>query len=98
MAFERINTAALIKNKCEENSELKKAWEESRNEYNLIAEMTKIRKQEHITQKELGKLTGSNQQSISRVEKKLIKPSLGAFCKIVNALGYDLCLVKKSKN
>lgn len=24
MAFERINTAALIKNKCEENSELKK--------------------------------------------------------------------------
>ncbi len=25
MAFERINTAALIKNKCEENSELKKS-------------------------------------------------------------------------
>ena len=35
MAFERINTAALIKNKCEENSELKKAWEESRNEYKI---------------------------------------------------------------
>ncbi len=59
--------------------------------------MTKIRKLEHITQKELGKLTGSNQQSISRIEKKLIKPSLGAFCKIVNALGYDLCFSKEKQ-
>ena len=31
----------------------------------------------------------------SRREKKLVKPSLATFCKIINTLGYDLKIVKR---
>ena len=67
----------------------------SRNEYKLIQEMIKIRKEQHITQTQLAKMTGNKQQSISRIEKKLLKPSLATFCKIINTLGYDLKIVKR---
>lgn len=77
------------------DSILLKKWDESRNEYKLIQEMIKIRKEQHITQTQLAKMTGNKQQSISRIEKKLVKPSLATFCKIINSLGYDLKIVKK---
>ena len=57
--------------------------------------MIKIRKEQHITQTQLAKMTGNKQQSISRIEKKLLKPSLATFCKIINTLGYDLKIVKR---
>ena len=65
-------------------------------EKELIEQMCELRKQKKITQTELAKLTGSKQQIISRTEKKNTSPSLKLFCNMINALGYDLQIVKKA--
>lgn len=58
--------------------------------------MIKLRKQEKITQGKLAELTGCKQQVISRIEKKENKPSLRLFANMLDALGYELLIVKKS--
>lgn len=65
-------------------------------ERELIDEIVNFRKEQNMSQKQLAKLTGNKQQAISRIEKKEHSPSLKLFYSIVNALGYDLKIVKKS--
>lgn len=65
-------------------------------EEGLIDEYVKLRKKLKVSQKELAELIGSKQQAISRVEKKEHCPSLKLFCSMVNALGYELKIVKKN--
>lgn len=96
MSFVKVNISEEIeKEKCS-SPKFKKAWEESREEYRLIGEMIRLRKQEKITQSRLSELTGNKQQVISRIEKKENSPSLRIFCNLLNALGYELQIVKKS--
>lgn len=64
-------------------------------EEKLIDELVVIRKQQNISQSELARLTGNKQQAISRLEKKEHSPSLKLFYSMVNALGYDLKIVKR---
>ena len=65
-------------------------------EQGLIDEYIKMRKELNVSQKELAELIGSKQQAISRIEKKEHCPSLKLFCSMVNALGYELKIVKKN--
>ena len=65
-------------------------------ESELIDRAIEIRKQEKISQQKLAELTGNNQQAISRMESKQHSPSLKLFCRTLNALGYDLQIVKKA--
>lgn len=67
----------------------------SAKERELIDKLISLRKEKNITQRELAELTGNKQQAISRIEKKEHSPSLKLFCSIVNALGYDLQVVKQ---
>ena len=97
MPFTTVKTDDLMKDMKQTDQEFARKWEESRNEYALIQEMIKIRKEQHITQTQLAKMTGNKQQAISRIEKKLVKPSLSTFCKIINSLGYDLKIVKNHR-
>lgn len=64
-------------------------------EKKLIDEMIRIRKEKKISQSKLAELTGNKQQAISRTENKENSPSLKLFYSMVNALGYDIKLVKK---
>lgn len=64
-------------------------------EKELIEILVKSRKAQHISQNKLAKLTGNNQQAISRFEKREHSPSLKAFANIANALGYDIQLVRQ---
>ena len=82
-------------NSLPEDEKFKKAWDESRAEYKLIGEMISLRKQENITQKELAALTGNKQQVISRIERKESIPTIRAFSHMLDALGYELQIVKK---
>lgn len=66
-------------------------------EKELIEEVINLRKQQNISQNELAELTGNKQQAISRMEKKEHSPSLKLFCNMVNALGYELQIVKKNQ-
>ena len=95
MPFVEINVKNEIEKQRQNNPEFKKAWDESRAEYKLIGEMISLRKQENITQKELAELTGNKQQVISRIERKESIPTIRAFSRMLDALGYELQIVKK---
>jgi len=97
MPFTQVNIEQEVKKRKEQNLIFKKRWDESREEYKLIGEMIRLRKQEKITQSKLAELTGCKQQVISRIEKKENSPSLRMFSNILNALGYELQIVKKQK-
>ncbi len=62
----------------------------------LINEIIAIRKKENISQTELAEMTGNTQQAISRFEQKTHNPSMKLFSSIINALGYEVKLVKKA--
>ncbi|MGN0406566.1 MAG: helix-turn-helix domain-containing protein [Bariatricus sp.] len=96
MAFKEISVKQEIERQKELDANFKKAWDESRAEYKLIGEMISLRKQEKITQKELAELTGNKQQVISRIERKESIPTIRAFSNILDALGYELRIVKKN--
>lgn len=66
----------------------------SEKEKELIDELINIRKEQNMSQVDLARLTGNKQQAISRLETKEHSPSLKLFYSMVNALGYDLKLVK----
>ena len=95
MPFEQLNVQKEINKRKNTSVEFEQLWKESREEYRLIGEMISIRKAEKITQTELAELTGSKQQVISRIEKKENSPSLRMFCNMLQALGYELQIVKR---
>ena len=94
MSFVQIDVNKEIEKQMQ-NLKFKKAWEESRAEYELIGEMILLRKQKKIIQSELAMLTGNKQQVISRIERKENNPSLKMFAHILDVLGYELRIVKK---
>lgn len=49
--------------------------------------LQEARKEEHITQVELAKRTGTSKSYISRIENGLIDPTISSFMRIVDALG-----------
>lgn len=65
-------------------------------EKKLIDEIVQIRKEQNMSQSRLAELTGNKQQAISRTENKEHSPSLKLFYSMVNALGYDLKIVKQN--
>ncbi len=65
------------------------------NDKELIDKIIAIRKSENITQSELAIMTGNSQQTISRFEQKTHNASMHLFSSIINALGYEVQLVKK---
>ena len=67
----------------------------SEKEKALIEEFVLIRKQESVSQQELADRLGSKQQAISRVENCQHSPSLKLFYGMVDALGYELKIIKK---
>ena len=95
MPFVEMNVKNEIEKRKESSEQFKKEWEDSRNEYELIGKMIALRKAEKITQNQLAAITGNKQQVISRIEKKTSTPTLKVFCKLLNALGYELQIVKK---
>jgi DNA-binding XRE family transcriptional regulator len=97
MPFKKIDIEKCIETNREKSPAFKKEWDESREEYRLLGEMVALRKKEKITQQSLADATGLKQQVISRVEKHEHSPSLRLFCKLLNALGCELRIVKKKQ-
>ena len=64
-------------------------------EKKLIDEVVRIRKEQNMSQSKLAELTGNKQQAISRTENKEHSPSLKLFYSMVNALGYELQILKR---
>jgi len=78
------------------NPKVKVAIDQFEAECKLRRELAEARRANNISQSELKKLTGLTQQTISRIETNSeISPSLKILLKYVNAIGYELKLVKK---
>ncbi len=97
MPFVEVNIDKVIEEKRENDLEFRRLWDDSREEYRLIGEMIALRKAENVTQRDLAEMIGSRQQVVSRIERKENSPSLKIFCNVLNALGYELQIVKRSK-
>lgn len=97
MPFVKLDIDSVIESKRKNEPEFKKRWDDSREEYRLIGEMISLRKAEKVTQNDLAEMIGSKQQVISRIEKRENSPSLKSFCNMLNALGYELQIVKRRK-
>jgi DNA-binding XRE family transcriptional regulator len=78
------------------NPKVKLAIDQFEAECKLRREIAEARRNNKISQAKLKELTGLTQQTISRIETNSdISPSLKILLKYVNAIGYDLKLVKK---
>nr|DAU18236.1 MAG TPA: Helix-turn-helix XRE-family like protein [Bacteriophage sp.] len=95
MPFVTINIEEEIEKRRNENPKFRKAWDESRAEYELIGEMIAFRREKQITKKQLATITGIKKQEIARIERKESIPTIRTFSKLLNALGYELRIVKK---
>jgi len=95
MPFKQVSIDEKIKKKTALDPLFKEMWDESRNEYALLHDIVRLRKELNLTQKELAEISETSQQEISRMEKRHHSPALKTLCKIVNSMGYELILQKK---
>jgi DNA-binding XRE family transcriptional regulator len=78
------------------NPKVKLAIDQFEAECKLRGALAEARRENNISQAKLKELTGLTQQTISRIETNSeISPSLKILLKYVNAIGYELKLVKK---
>lgn len=97
MPFKQINVKQQITEKRKNDAEFDALWQESRNEYKLLAELVKIRKESNLSQSELAQMSGNKQQVISRIENKENSPTLKTLCGILDVLGYEIKFEPKSR-
>lgn len=80
------------KNKCLEDSNFKKEYDDLEPEYDIINTMIKARKEKGLTQKQLSELTGISQADISRIENGTRNPSLEMIKRLATGMGMRLKL------
>lgn len=97
MPYAELDVKKYIKEEKKKDHEFASAWDESRAEYQLLREFVRLRKERHITQADLAERSGNRQQVISRIEKKESSPTLRTFCTLLDALGYELQIVRKNQ-
>lgn len=97
MPFKEINVEKIIEHQRSIDPDFKEAWDSSRMEYSLIGQLTAIRKQKELSQRDLAERINKSQQAVSRVENREINPSLKMICNMADSLGYELKLVPKAR-
>lgn len=95
MSFKQINVNEQIAEKRKNDAEFDRLWQGSRNEYKLLADLVKIRKESNLSQTELAERSGNKQQVISRIENRENSPTLKTLCSILDVLGYEIKIQPK---
>jgi ribosome-binding protein aMBF1 (putative translation factor) len=95
MPFKKLNVQKIINKKIKTDDKFAAAYSEVENEYKLIREVVKARKEQGLTQQELAEMVGVKQQVISRFEREKHIPTLDNFLKILDGVGLELKLEKK---
>lgn len=72
------------------NPEFKKAWQESRLEYEIARAVIKARIKHKLTQKQLAKKLKTQQSVISRIENAKTTASLSFLQRLANTLGGNI--------
>ena len=79
------------------DEEVKREYDALAVGYELISQIIDARIENHLTQKQLAELAGTNQSRISRLEKGSLNPSLDFIKKIATALGKEVHITFKDK-
>ena len=102
MPFADVTDIVLTEEKAQldkdynDDPKVKLAIDQFEAECRLRKELAEARRDNNMSQEKLKELTGLTQQTISRIETNSeISPSLKILLRYVNAIGYELKLVKK---
>jgi transcriptional regulator with XRE-family HTH domain len=87
-----------VQKRLETDTNFKKAWEDSRQEYEIANQIIKLRKQKGWTQKDLADHTHTGQSYISRIENGDHSITLATLSKVAHALDAKLEIVLKENN
>ncbi len=79
------------------DEDIKREYDTLAVEYELINQIIDARIENHLTQKQLAELAGTDQARISRLEKGSLNPSLDFIKKIAAALGKEVHITFKDK-
>ena len=93
---ENVISLDEFRDKILKDNEFKERYVKDKFKLEIVSTFMKYRKENNLTQKELAKKLGTNQQAISRLENLLINPSLDFLIKSFDKIGYELKVVKKS--
>ena len=63
----------------------------------IVKKITDLRTKKKLSQHDLAKIAGIKQPVIARMEKGTTNPRLDTVIKVVDALEYELTIVKKEK-
>ena len=66
-------------------------------EYDLICDLVRIRKDAHLTQKEIAEKANIIRETIAKVENQIVSPQVNTLIKILEPLGYTLKIEKIEK-
>ena len=94
MPFREIDIDKILQEKFNVNPHLEKEFREIEEELNIIAEITKTRKELGMTQEQVAQKAGVAQQVISRLENREHSPNLRNLIKISKALGLKVRIAK----
>lgn len=97
MPFKELSIENEIKERCSESEKFRIAWESQKAWHRLVDDVVKIREGKSMTQESLADLIGCNPRVIQEIENKEYIPSLVLFCRIIDALGYQLKIISVDK-
>lgn len=90
MGFKRVSPTEELNKRIENDPEMKHYSNVADIEYELIKQLTEIRKELNITQPQIESKVGLTQQMVSRIEKFGNSPRLDNFIKYVYSLGLEI--------
>lgn len=96
MPFRKVNVKEEINKRLENDIELKKAYDSSQREYEVLKQLVKIRKEMGLTQSDVARKSGLTQQMVSRIETVGNSPTLRSFIKYLDGLGLEIKLERKN--
>ena len=98
MPFKKVNVKEEINKRLESDIELKKAYDCSQREYEVLKQLVKMRNEMGLSQSDVARKSGLTQQMVSRIETVGNSPTLRNFIKYVDSLGLEIKIEKKNNN
>lgn len=88
-----------VKNNFIENKDVYEYTKEHQNiidvEFSLLEELSKLRKDKNLSQRELANIIGMKQPTLAKIEKGKNSPQLNTLLSILDSLGYTIKYEKK---
>lgn len=95
MPFIRADISKEIDQQKFNDPLFQEVWDNSQEEYRILGEIIKLRKEQGMSQTDLANAVGVRQQMISRMEKHENSPTLRTLCNVLDVLGYTIKLERR---